>query len=700
FDVYVDATAPDSSDDAPAGWVNGPVDVTLSRVDTLSGPADTYYVLNAGAPALYGAPVHVTLEGTNTLAYWSTDAVGNVEPTRTALVRIDDSAPVTTCTVQTSYTGTATITLVRSDAYSGAAHTYWSLDGAAAVEGTSVTTTLGGVHTLEFRSVDAIGNSETTKSVSFDVLQRFDHTDPAIFYDGSQWATSTNAAYHGGTIRYATTGNPRAVFMFRGTGFDWIAYRNTAYGIATITVDGSVVTTDLYSPTVVYKSIVYRTRSLADTTHTVVIERTGSKNASASAANVDIDAIDLVGQFVTDTFAPVTTHAAETEWSSTPVTVTLSASDTGVGVRNTYYRIGAGSQTTYTAPFSVSVPGTATVAYWSVDKRGNIESENSLETRYDSNAPTTTPEYPGGWVAGSATVTLTATDEHSGVASTYYRIGAGADTTYTAPFAITDEGTTTVAFWSTDAVGRVEAEQTLDVHVDASAPVTGDDAPTGWAKGPVAVHLTPTDAYSGIGTTYYTLNGGAPEVYGGQIDVTLEGTNTVVYWAVDNVGNTEATHSAGFRVDSTAPLTTSNALASYAESASISLTATDTGSAVAHTYWSLDGGTWTEGTTMTTSAGGTHQLRFYSVDSVGNVETTKTAVFDVLVRYDHTNSAIVYEGSSWATSSSGFHYGGSIRYANGLPAKATFMFDGTGFDWVAFRTTSYGIATVTVDGSS
>ena len=57
------------------------------------------------------------------------------------------------------------------------------------------------------------------------------------------------------------------------------------------------------------------------------------------------------------------------------------------------------------------------------------------------------------------------------------------------------------------------------------------------------------------------------------------------------------------RIDDTAPVTTSNALASYAETATISLTATDALSGVASTEYRLDGGAWTSGTSVTVTSG-------------------------------------------------------------------------------------------------
>ena len=68
-------------------------------------------------------------------------------------MRIDDTAPVTTSNTATStYDTTATITLSASDAFSGVATTElpsrrWRVD-----QGASITTTVGGPHTLEWMS--------------------------------------------------------------------------------------------------------------------------------------------------------------------------------------------------------------------------------------------------------------------------------------------------------------------------------------------------------------------------------------------------------------------------------------------------------------------------------------------------------------------------------------------------------------------
>ena len=85
--------------------------------------------------------------------------------------------------------------------------------------------------------------------------------------------------------------------------------------------------------------------------------------------------------------------------------------------------------------------------------------------------------------------------------------------------------------------------------------------------------------------------------------------------------------------DTTAPTTVSNAVATYTASASIKLTATDSNSGVAATYYRLDGGATQSGATVSVTTTGTHTLEFWSVDSAGNTETVDAdnrAVFTVL----------------------------------------------------------------------
>ncbi len=100
-----------------------------------------------------------------------TDGIGSTTVTAVAPVVTDAVAPVTTSNAVATYVGSAAVTLTAVDnaGGSGVAHTYYILDGAAQVTGTSITTSVLGSHTIEFWSVDVAGNVENHKFASFTV---------------------------------------------------------------------------------------------------------------------------------------------------------------------------------------------------------------------------------------------------------------------------------------------------------------------------------------------------------------------------------------------------------------------------------------------------------------------------------------------------------------------------------------------------
>ncbi|MFK7691687.1 OmpL47-type beta-barrel domain-containing protein [Paenibacillus sp. HJGM_3] len=95
-------------------------------------------------------------------------------------------------------------------------------------------------------------------------------------------------------------------------------------------------------------------------------------------------------------------------------------------------------------------------------------------------------------------------------------------------------------------------QSSATVTVDGTAPVTTDDAPTVWVNKDVVVTLSATDGGSGVADTYYTVDGGPPQL-GKSILITAEGKHSISYWSVDKTGNIEAPHTAVVQIDKTAP---------------------------------------------------------------------------------------------------------------------------------------------------
>ena len=90
---------------------------------------------------------------------------------------------------------------------------------------------------------------------------------------------------------------------------------------------------------------------------------------------------------------------------------------------------------------------------------GPVSETVKLDTVAPSTAVTLTPTAVGAWYS-PRTVTLTATDATSGVASTSYRVDGGPWTPYTGTFSIVTYGPHTLDFRSTDVAGNVEATKT------------------------------------------------------------------------------------------------------------------------------------------------------------------------------------------------------------------------------------------------
>lgn len=136
------------------------------------------------------------------------------------------------------------------------------------------------------------------------------------------------------------------------------------------------------------------------------------------------------------------------------------------------------------------------------DKSGNWTATQSFgPVKIDAQAPVTTSNAPATWqTASPVNVTLTPTDAASGVAYTRYRVDAGANTTYTAPFAVSGDGTHTVTFWSADNSNNIETAKVATVRIDTGAPTTpGGVAASAISTVSVEASWTAsTDAISGL----------------------------------------------------------------------------------------------------------------------------------------------------------------------------------------------------------
>jgi hypothetical protein len=171
-----DTASPVTVADAPAGWVSTkPLEIALTATDDASGVAETQFRPEGDASwTEYSAPIEVVVEGEVSYEYRSIDLAGNAEPVKSFTARIETGAPLTTDNADGAVHRSFTLTLTASDDASGVASTEYRLDGGAWTSGSSVTLRAPirhkragasvGQHLVEYRSIDAAGNVEETRS--------------------------------------------------------------------------------------------------------------------------------------------------------------------------------------------------------------------------------------------------------------------------------------------------------------------------------------------------------------------------------------------------------------------------------------------------------------------------------------------------------------------------------------------------------
>lgn len=260
---------------------------------------------------------------------------------------------------------------------------------------------------------------------------------------------------------------------------------------------------------------------------------------------------------------------------------------------------------------------------------GGSEPSNTVLAKLiiDTEAPVTKVEALAGWTNQNQIITLSATDNETGVANTFYSLNGGEYTAGTS-VSVDKEGVNKVSFYSVDKVGNTEAAQSIEVKIDRTAPVTASEAPALWVK-EAAVQITATDAHSGIAKTYYSINGSDYQE-GTSFTVENEGINKVSFYSVDQAGNKEAAHDIEVKIDRTAPVTHSDAPAEWSkEAVTVKLTAKDALSGTTKTFYSIDGSVYEEGSSFTVSDEGIHKVAFYSVDSAGNIEAANATVVKI-----------------------------------------------------------------------
>ncbi len=181
---------------------------------------------------------------------------------------------------------------------------------------------------------------------------------------------------------------------------------------------------------------------------------------------------------------------------------------------------------------------------------------------------------------------------------------------------------------------------------EAAAQVTGTQNAQGEYVGSasVAISATDEDGGSGVGGIQYAVGEAGDWIpYTAPVVVDQVGSHKVRYRALDKAGNMSAEKSVEFTVvppasDDTAPPDTSatvsgeqNADGTYVDMATVTVSASDTGSGVNTIEYAVGSGAWQPYTApVMVHQVGTHTVRYRATDKAGNVAAEKSVRFTVV----------------------------------------------------------------------
>ena len=268
----------------------------------------------------------------------------------------------------------------------------------------------------------------------------------------------------------------------------------------------------------------------------------------------------------------------------------------------------------------------------------------------DEIPPTTFDDYDGLWHTTDFTITLTATDDMSGVAETCYKINDGPtkNVSVDGHLLITAEGNNKLEYWSVDNVGNEEIHHILTgIKLDKTVPIGSvliNDNVSYATSTSVTLTLSATDATSGVYQFRFSNDGvwdtepwETPSPTKTWILTFGDGTKAVYYQIKDKAGLISDTYSDTVILDTTAPTIsiTSPSPGYQIRSSTISVTwiGSDEASRISYYEIRIDGGAWTNIGTNTTYnftgiGDGNHTIDIKATDKAGN---TKQDTVDFVV---------------------------------------------------------------------
>jgi len=151
------------------------------------------------------------------------------------------------------------------------------------------------VHTIVIKVLLTKNASSSGFNVSLDAFivgaATTQESDPKVQYD--DWASTAQTLATDATFRSSAVNTATVTVTFTGTSIDWITTKGSAYGKASVKIDGvSKGTFDMYQSATAWQSNVSFT-GLPSGRHTMLIQVLGQKNAAATGKTVIVDGFNV-----------------------------------------------------------------------------------------------------------------------------------------------------------------------------------------------------------------------------------------------------------------------------------------------------------------------------------------------------------------------------------------------------------------------
>jgi hypothetical protein len=619
--VNIDNDLPtDTTDTAPVGWQDQAVNLEVDGTDADSGVDHVEWQIDAQTPGSGpdGTIVQIGTQGQHVFRTRVVDEVGNVSAWRSQDVWVDIEGPIDTTVVPTTWftTPTVQIDITGTDEdLSGIKRIQWTLDGQPGGDvmmplnnTVPVTISGDGEHELEVRMTD---NQDRvlewhTHFVKIDTVHPVDNTTVSA---GWLPYSSLNVNVRG-TDAHSQIGR--------------VEWRID---------DGNVdsATTDTHDVAV-----------SGDGEH--VIETRVVDNAGLASAWTP-RTIRL------DSTAPTNlTPPATTGWRNAPYSVVLDGSDAGSGVASVGWKVqleglpeGAehiGSAGHEAA--TISVDGSHTLSTRVRDVAGTASAWRTELIQIDRVLPTDNTVYPSAPVGNRHVITFAPQDDRSGVAGVEWKLDGGS--VRTNPSAtITGAGDHTLEVRVKDNAGNWSAWGTHTITVvlppDVTAPTDTTSIPTQWRTAAYPVVLAAADDIDGVGVDYVEYLLDDDEIKNGQpgetFTVTADGVHRIDTRVWDKAGNHTDWKTQTLRIDKTRPVDASILPSGWANTRTITLSATDATSGVARITYDIDdiaGPSSVTGTinassgSITLASDGVYTVS-YSIYDVASQRTTRSVTY-------------------------------------------------------------------------